>query len=230
MPREPLGAEPAAHLERAEHAVPRALEGDLRDVRGDEIKRLEGARPALREGHRDRIGLLPGRAGGGPHAQRDRALARQEPRDHDLREGAPEGRVAKEEGLVGRHRVDERAREGLAGPLGARRVDERTHAHEAVLFRHRSEAGIEQVALLVAHHDAARPHHEALHERPAIGGFRHARHRAARRRPPRRRRSACRRAARARSAPPPSGRSRTRRRGAARSACRGSSARSPRAA
>src|SRR5215210_493906 len=139
----------ALDLELAVESAPRPLEHLAGDVGRDDLDRpAEKARRRLAQDHGQRIGLLAGRGGGAPDAQpARRRLRREAARQEHVAEEVEGHAVAKEEGLVRRHRLDDGARERRVRQWPQPR-DEVGQRRKTMLLAHRREAALDEVALL----------------------------------------------------------------------------------
>jgi hypothetical protein len=110
--------------------------------------------------HRQRVRLLPRRAGGRP--EREAALGgtgSDERREQVLLERDEGVDVAEERRLVRGHRLDHLGVEAVDGG-GPQPRDERRHAVEAVASGERGQTGLDEVALRVRQHDGRLAPHE----------------------------------------------------------------------
>ncbi len=138
----------ALHLELAEQPGAGFFQHGTRQVGGDDLGAPAGELFAhLLQHHRDRIGLLPGRTGRAPDAQRFAAGARlQQFWDQLLAQMIERQLVAEEERLVGGHRLDH---------VGGERLGARTHllhqlgnTRQIETTRQRQQPAFDQVTLL----------------------------------------------------------------------------------
>src|SRR5690348_11559112 len=108
---EHLNRQAALRFEMRVETAPRPVDHLGRDIGANQLHRPAGqTRALLLEDHGDGIGLLPARARGEPDAQRFSLGARfNEVRQNGFAERIEGARVTEEEGLVGRHRLDDLA-------------------------------------------------------------------------------------------------------------------------
>ena len=143
-----LDRQTALHLELAVDAGPRFLQHLLRQVGGKDFDPPAGQRGShFLQAHRQRIGLLPGRAGGAPDPDRLADRPRLQQFRHDrFAEMVERHLVAEEEGLVGGHGFDHLR--NMRGGAAFHFLYEFADAGHAALAGQRQQAAFDQILLV----------------------------------------------------------------------------------